>query len=173
MDDIRMNSNIETLMQEFFSNFPPEARVWLYQASTPFPAQAADELQPAFDAFATQWTAHNKQLKAEIHLIQNYFIVIMVDDDYEKPGGCSIDSSVHFIKSVGEQYGIELLDRMRVSYLHDGEIQNCAVNEFVKRYREKEFSPETVVINTLVKNKEELFSNFMIPLRESWLKKYL
>ncbi len=159
-------------MKDFFKDFPSNSRVWIYQASKEFPSNAVNELQPVFDAFAKQWTAHNKQLKAEIRLLHNYFIVIMVDEDFEQPSGCGIDASVHFIKDIGKQYGIELLDRLRVSYIYDGVIQNVPVNEFVNRFHAKEFNAETLVMNTLVRNKEELFNNFMIPASESWLKRY-
>lgn len=159
-------------MKDFFQDFPAHSRVWIYQASQPFPANAASELQSTFDAFALQWTAHKKQLKAEIRLLHNYFLVIMVDEDYHQPSGCGIDASVHFVKDIGKKYGIELMDRMRVAYLQDGVVESCKVNEFVNRVQAKEFTPETVIINTLVQSKEELFHNFTIPAGESWLKKY-
>ena len=125
------------------------------------------------DAFTKQWTAHQQQMKAEIRLLHNYFIVVMVDEDFQRPGGCSIDSSIHFIKDIGKQYGIDLLDRLRVSYLRDGIIESLAVNEFVNRIHAKEIKEDTMVMNPLVQSKDELFTKFMIPLRESWLNRYL
>ncbi len=168
-----MIRNIETRMQNIFNDFPPHSRVWIYQANKAFPVSAAIDLQPEFDAFAKHWTAHNHQLKAEIHLLHDYFIVIMVDEDFEQPGGCSIDVSVKFIKDIGKKYDIELLDRMRVSYIHEGLMENCSVVEFVNRLRLKEFNAETPMVNTLVQNKKELETQFLIPLRDSWLRKYL
>jgi hypothetical protein len=160
-------------MKAFFKDFPPNARVWIYQADRPFPSGVAEELQPLFDAFAKQWTSHKDQLKAEIRLLHNSFIVIMLDEDYRQPSGCGIDASVSFVKDIGKKYGIDLFNRMRVSFIIDGKINNCPVNEFVNRLHTKEFNSETVVINTLVQSKEELFTQFTIPARESWLKKYL
>src|SRR5690242_11850537 len=101
-------------MKDYFQDFPLHSRVWIYQANKPFPVTAEDDLQPVFDAFAQQWTSHKQQLKAEIRLLHRYFIVIMVNEDYHKPSGCGIDASVHFVKDIGKQYGIELMDRMRV-----------------------------------------------------------
>ena len=87
-------------MQDFFKGFPNNARVWIYQADKSFPLNASEELQPAFDAFAKQWTAHKQQLKAEIRLLHHRFIVIMVDEDYRQPSGCGIDASVYFVKDI-------------------------------------------------------------------------
>ena len=56
---------------------------------------------------------------------------------------------------------------------NDGVINQCALNEFVNRLHSREFNNDTIIINTLVQSKEELFSKFMIPAGESWLKKYL
>ncbi len=160
-------------MQDFFKDFPSNSRVWIYQADKAFPPNAAEALEPEFILFAKQWTAHKQQLKAEIRLLHNSFIVIMVDEDYRQPSGCGIDASVHFIKDIGKKYGIDLFDRMRVGYINDGMINNCKLNEFVNRLHSKEFNAETVIINTLVQSKEELFTKFTIPVGESWLKKYL
>ncbi len=160
-------------MQEYFSDFPAHSRVWVYQANKEFPVGAEAELQPEFDQFAATWVSHQKQVKAEIHLLHQYFIVIMVDEDYHQPSGCGIDTSVHFIKDIGKRYGIDLFDRMRVSYLFQGVFQNCALNEFANRLHSKELTADTIVVNTLVQSKEELQQQFTIPVSESWLKKYL
>ncbi len=173
-DLLKINSCIfDVIMQDFFLDFPINSRVWVYQANKAFPTNASNELQPIFDAFTKQWTAHQQQMKAEIRLLHNYFIVVMVDEDFQRPGGCSIDSSIHFIKDIGKQYGIDLLDRLRVSYLRDGIIESLAVNEFVNRIHAKEIKEDTMVMNPLVQSKDELFTKFMIPLRESWLNRYL
>jgi hypothetical protein len=160
-------------MKDFFQDFPPQSRVWVYQADQPFPKNAAEELQPVFDAFASSWTAHKQQLKAEIRLVQDYFIVVMVDEDYHQPSGCGIDASVHFIKDIGKKYGIELFDRMRVCYIEDGEIKSIAANELVNRLHAHEFTPDLVVFNSLVQCKDELLHEFTKPLKDTWLKKYL
>jgi hypothetical protein len=160
-------------MESFFQDFPLNSRVWVYQANRPFPAQASSELQPAFDEFAKTWTAHKQQLKAEVRLLHNNFIVVMVDEDYHQPSGCGIDASVHFIKDIGKKYNIDLFDRMRVCYIEDGAVENIAVNDLLARLQHHELNGDMVVFNTLVSCKDELIHKFTIPLKESWLKKYL
>ncbi len=96
----------------------------------------------------------------------------MVDEDYQQPSGCGIDASVHFVKDIGKKYGIELFDRMRIAFIQDGAVRSCSVNEFVNRIQSKEFNNQTIILNTLVQNKDELFNKFTIPASESWLKKY-
>jgi hypothetical protein len=160
-------------MKEFFQDFPPQSRVWIYQANKPFPASAAADLQPEFDAFARSWTAHKQQLKAEIRLVHDYFIVVMVDEDYHQPSGCGIDASVHFIKEIGKKYGLDLFDRMRVCYIEDGEVKSLPANEIVNKLHSHELTTDVAVFNPLVECKDELLHKFTVPLKDTWLKKYL
>ncbi len=162
----------DRIMQDYFQGFPSGSRVWVYQADKPFPDDAKDVLQPKFDAFTRTWTAHKQQLRAEMRLVHNFFIVLMLDEN-DSAGGCSIDTSVHFIKEIGKDYGIDLLDRMRVCFIHNGRVSGCSANEFINRLHAGEFSQETIVFNTLAATKEELLHRFTIPVKESWLKRYL
>src|SRR5471030_2904253 len=96
--------------------FSPNSRVWIYQSDRKLDDAVVQQIQLHLSNFATQWTAHNHQLKAKAEIRYNRFLVLIVDESQAGASGCSIDKSVNFMKQVGEQFNINLLDRFNLAY---------------------------------------------------------
>ena len=137
----------------------PEARVWIYQASEPFSAAEVPEINQHVQRFAQQWVSHNQQLRAAGVVLNERFLVLAVDETQAGASGCSIDSSVKFVKQIGTHYGRDLFDRLRFSYEKDGQVYTVSKEEFAEQYR---------VFDPLVKTLEELQTAFRKPLGTSW-----
>jgi hypothetical protein len=149
-------------------DLPETSRVWIYQNKGPIPAAALPEIASAVDRFATQWVSHNQQMSAKGIILHNRFIVLIADESRVGAGGCSIDSSVHFIKSLEQQYGLDLFDRMTFSYRDGSGIHTVDRDTFSKRYQEGIIDDNTIVFDTLVNNKKALDHEFEKPLGQSW-----
>ena len=80
--------------------FPDHARVWVYQSNRPFSQEEIEGLNQQLGHFARQWVSHNQLLKASAQVVHDRFIVLMVDEGQVGAGGCSIDRSVAFLKSL-------------------------------------------------------------------------
>ena len=152
--------NLETLT--------PESRVWIYQAAEPFAAQQVPEIAAHVQAFAQRWVSHSRQLQAGGAVLNDRFLVLAVDESQAGASGCSIDSSVQFVKQVGAQYQRDLFDRLRFSYEKDGAVHTVSKDEFAALYQQGEINDDTIVYDPLVKTLGELRSTFRKPLRESW-----
>jgi hypothetical protein len=120
------------------------------------------------ERFLTQWTAHGNQLKAGFEIPYNRFIVIGLDQSLAAASGCSIDASVHFIQSVEGKYGIELLDKMNVSYKQGDYVAYKSLKDFKQMAKDRAISKNTIVFNNLVVNKEEYLQHWEVPASESW-----
>ena len=96
-------------------NFSPQSKVWVYQSSRPFSDSEIIALNNKLKQFSVQWTAHNQQLLASGNVMYDRFIVLMVDESQTMASGCSIDTSVHFIKQLEQDYKIELFNRTIVN----------------------------------------------------------
>jgi len=154
-------------------NFSPESKVWLYLSSREFAVTEADELNELLNRFCVQWTAHGKNLHAKGAVLNRRFIVLMVDESRAGASGCSIDQSIHFIQSVERKYNTQLFNRMLVA-IKDGEkVSVLSASQAKERLSEGLLNENTPVFNTLVQTKAELDQQFIIPLKESWLAKYL
>ena len=143
-------------------------RLWVYQANKPFPADAVPEIRSNLQAFARQWVSHNRQLKADSDVLHDRFVILMVDESQADASGCSIDSSVHFLKKLQAEYGVDLFDRMYFSYQDGNDVHTVSREEFARRYAEGQINDHTMVFDTLVESKAAFDAGWLKPLSESW-----
>ena len=157
----------------FDNNFSPDSKVWIYQSSRPFSADEINELNAMLSVFAKQWTAHNAQLKAEGIIIEDRLIMLIVDESQTAASGCSIDTSVHFIKSLEKKFGIDLFDRTLVNYYHDGSLFSTHLQDLPNLYATNVLSEDTAVLDPLVNSKSAFDANFKTTLGNSWINNFL
>ncbi len=156
-----------------FDSLPETSRVWIYQASRSFSAAELAEVKLAMDAFVQDWTAHGQNLKAGYEIRYNRFIVLALDQTLSSASGCSIDASVHFIQALEKRYGLELLDKMNVSYKQGDYVAYKPLVEFKKMAKSRAVSPKTIVFNNLVTNKGEYLEHWEVPASESWHARFM
>ena len=154
-----------------FDKLPEGSRIWIYQASRPMTEQ--EQLitgQHARD-FIDNWQSHGHRLEASFNILDNYFVVIGVDDSH-LPSGCSIDASVGFMRQLGEKLGLDFFGRTNIPFWENNQVKILPLNEVKSQLKSGTMSEEAVVINTLAQNKAGL-SKWTIPLKDSWLNRYL
>lgn len=151
-----------------FSELPESARIWVYQSNRNFAEEELTEINDLLAQFLTQWTAHGAALQAAFEIRYNRFIVIGLDQSNASASGCSIDASVHFIQSLEKRYGVELMDRMNVSFKQGDYITYKSMADFKKMAKTKAISKNTIVFNNLVANKQEYLEHWEVPASESW-----
>ena len=144
------------------------SKVWIYQSNREFTTDEALGIQGAINSFCRSWVSHNNQLKAFGKLYHNRFVVLMVDESQAGASGCSIDSSVHFIKAVGSKYKVDFFDRMNFAYLEDQQVKTAQRDEFASLYAQGGINDNTPVFDNLVKNKEAFENGWIKPLGKSW-----
>lgn len=157
-----------------FATFPLHARSWVYQSSRELTADEAVIVNDLANAFAKEWKAHGQPLKAAAAVLYNRFLVMMVDENAAHASGCSIDSSVAFIRSLQTRLNVDFFDRMQLAYINAaGEVRLVNVNQLDTAFQQGELMAETIVFNNMVTSREELEHQWRIPLVESWAGKRL
>jgi hypothetical protein len=141
----------------------PNARVWIYQADRNFTPQEAVEVNNLITGFVAQWTAHKEQVTGAGAILYNRFVVLMADESMVGVSGCSIDSSVHFIKTVGQKYGINFFDRLQLAYLKGEDVHTATALQLKQLEADGVITPETVVFNNMVATKAEFDTKWQIP----------
>lgn len=105
-------------MQPNFNNLFPElpsgARVWIYCSDRVLEAEESKKISNQLAGFIQGWSTHGAAMKASSGILLDRFIVIAADEQHLAASGCSIDSSVRFIKELGSQFNINFFDRLRV-----------------------------------------------------------
>ena len=111
------------------SNLSPDSRVWVYKADRPMSESERNSISEELNNFIPQWAAHGANLFGGAEVLNEWFVAIAVDESQVLASGCSIDSSVKFIREVGARLNINFFDRMHVLIHKDGEDQNVHFSE--------------------------------------------
>jgi hypothetical protein len=148
--------------------FSENSRVWVYQADKKLSDGEVEQIKTQLDSFATGWTAHNNQLKAKAEIRYNRFLILIVDESQAGASGCSIDKSVNFMKQIGEQFNINLLDRFNLAYRHGKEVLSAPRHDFEAMIKQGNINTNTIVYNNMVQNLNELQTKWEVPFKDSW-----
>ncbi|TVR82244.1 MAG: ABC transporter ATPase [Chitinophagaceae bacterium] len=152
--------------------FPDNARVWVYQADRKLNEYEKISISGKLNRFLNDWAAHGKKLDCSGEILHDLFIVLIVDESFEAASGCSIDSSVNFIRSIGEELNINFFDRFAIAYEDNNEIKVCSKNEFEALAAENKVNKNTIVFNNLVLDYANLKNNWKVPAHQSWQSKF-
>ncbi len=153
------------------NNFPDSARIWIYQSAKPFREEDVPAIREKVQTFARQWVSHNVQMRATGEVFHNRFVVLAVDENVVGAGGCSIDRSVAFLKTLQAEYETDLFNRMIFSYKDNGDVHSVTREEFAQLYAEGRINDDTPVFDTLVTSKGDFDKGFIKRLGESWHKR--
>ena len=156
-----------------FNTLPDESRVWIYQANRSFTQEELSEISEKLDVFIENWTAHGGDLEAGYNIVYKRFIVIGLNQNSNKATGCSIDSSVHFIQQLEQEYKVDLMDKMNVSYKQGEFIAYKPLLEFKTMAKNRAVSENTIVFNNLVNTIGEFKEFWEVPAKESWHSRFL
>ena len=150
-----------------------ENRVWVYLSDKAFSAGQLTDLRADVEAFLKEWNAHGTSLESSFEILKDRFIIIRADEEKFSASGCSIDKQLRFIKEVEQKYGVSLLNRLLVAYEGTSGLKVVQANSIPSLLAGGELNGDTIVYNVGVGNDAEFKSSFAIPLKQSWLAKYL
>lgn len=165
-----MNWNYQELLP---ADFHPSSRVWIYQSSRPFSISEAIQLEDMLANFTENWRSHGAPVKGYGNLFFGRFIVLMADESATTVGGCSTDSSVRLIKEIESRFGVSLFDRQSLAFLVKEKIEQLPLSQIQYAIDNGFINGDTPYFNNLVATKNELETNWMIPVKDSWLMKKL
>ncbi len=151
-----------------FENLPDESRIWIYQSNRKLTDDEVIAIESETKNFVENWAAHGTGLQASFLVKYNRFIILAVDTNVQTATGCSIDSSVAFIQQLEQKYGIDLLDKMNVTFRLGEHIAHKPLIDFKKMAKEKAVSGNTIVFNNLVNTVGEWHEYWEVPANESW-----
>ena len=154
-------------------SFPDNARVWIYASDQQIPDTKVDAVHEQIIAFTKQWTSHQQSLKATGGLLHQYFLIFVVDDGINKPGGCSIDSSVKFVQKLGDELGVDFFNRNIFYYIEDENVHAIYKDEISSAYQAGIINDNTLFFDSLVQTKGEFQQQWLKPLSHSWQKRFV
>src|ERR1700748_3245112 len=148
-------------------------RVWIYLSNKPFDDQTESSIKSAIHNFLLGWNAHGQALSASFDILHKHFIIIKADEEQYSASGCSIDKQFQFIKETEKKYSLTLLDRLVVAYKNEDSVFLTHSSKIPQLLQDGVINENTLVFNTTVANENEFKITFEIPLKETWLSKFL
>lgn len=154
-------------------NFTDNSRVWIYQSSRLFTLSEALEIESLLNKFTAEWRSHGAEIDAYGNLFFGQFVVLMVDETRAGVSGCSTDSSVRFIKMLGEQFKVDFFNRTQLAFFVKHKTQLLPLNQLSYALQNHFIDGNTLYFNNLVQTKKELEESWILPIKDSWLGKKL
>jgi hypothetical protein len=156
-----------------FENLPSHSRVWIYQSNRKFTTQEVEFITEKAILFTNQWTKHGSDLQGSFVIKYNQFLILAVDEGFNNVSGCSIDSSVRFVKKLEKFLGVDMMNKMNISFKDDDHINIVTMSDFKEFIKSNKITSETIVFNNMISTKEELETQWEVSLNNSWHKRFL
>ena len=146
------------MLQNFkhiFSELPDSSRVWLYLANRKLNSTELHYAEEQLSEFLQNWKAHGKSLRCDGTILFSQYLILCVNEEVAMASGCSIDSSVHFVKSLDSQLNVDFFNRVNVLKL-ENENETITANYFETIHRNQSF------LNPLIQNIGQLRNNWIV-----------
>ncbi len=144
----------------YFPSFSAEAKVWVYQLDKPISEDVLAELNEIINQFVDKWSSHGAKLKAEGMFIDEYRLVLCTEGNVEA-SGCSIDSSVRFIKELGQKYNLNFFNRMQVLIDDNGKKELVHFSLLKEMMEKRIYQPSPKNLSDLRNNETLSISSYL------------
>ncbi|MDA9584967.1 ABC transporter ATPase [Flavobacteriaceae bacterium] len=156
-----------------FEYLPSNSRVWVYQSEREFSDQEINFISEKAIEFIDQWTKHGFNLKGSFTLKYNQFLILAVDEGFNNVSGCSIDSSVRFVKELETSLEVDMMNKMNISFKDGDHINIVKMSDFKEFTKSNKITSETIVFNNMISTIDELKTQWEISVNDSWHKRFL
>jgi len=141
-----------------FDQLPDDARLWSYQSDRKLTATEKAWIEEILPPFLADWAAHGAKLNAYGAVLGDYHLILVVNEDQANASGCSIDSSVRFIKHLEKELGVSFFNRLKM-------LVDNGQEEFFTSYSELDkLNPNVKVYNNMVMSVGEWKTSWKVPV---------
>lgn len=163
-----MNFHFQDLIPK---DFDDTSRAWVYQCHRAFTISEAIEIEELLLNFTNSWNSHGTPVKGFANVFFGQFIIFMADETATGVSGCSTDSSVRIVKNIEQDYQVELFNRQLLAFAINERIQCVPLSALNYEIDNEMISADTLYFNNTVLTKRDLLTNWIIPVKDSWLAK--
>jgi hypothetical protein len=144
----------------YFPKFSSEAKIWIYQSNKPIDTSLREKMNQKLKSFIGEWSAHGAKLQAEGEVIDEYRLVLCTDGNVEA-SGCSIDSSVRFVKELGQTYNIDFFNRLQVLIEKKDKKELIPFSQLIQQLDSFIFHPAPKNLGAFRENEKMLISDYL------------
>ena len=107
-------------------------------------------------------------MMAQIDVLYDRFLIIVLDESAANASGCGIDKSVRFIKDLGENLNLDLFQRTVVYFREQASIRSNPIHEFWAMKKAGLIDGDTVLFDNTIQTLGDLRNRWEIPFMASW-----
>jgi hypothetical protein len=155
-----------------FEHLNPNSKIWIYQSNRKLNSEEQKFILENTQRFLDEWTAHGNDLQAGVKISYDQFIIIGVNEAINEASGCSIDTSVNYIRELGKALNVNLLERSKVAVKNQANIDLVDFSEIREMIGQGHITSSSMVFNNAIVSKAELENEWLLPVQKSWMKKY-
>lgn len=155
-----------------FEGMGDNSRIWIYQSDRPISKEEKESILVDSEVFLKQWAAHGSDLKASGTVLYDRFFIICTDESFNLASGCSIDSSVQFVQSLGQKHGIDFFQRTNLAFWEQEDIRMVKLNELKGLVANGEIGADSFFFENTIQTKGQLQKQWRVKASETWLKRY-
>lgn len=144
-----------------FEEMPAYAKVWLYPCSENLRQDQRDAISKDIEAFVEEWLSHKRIVKGSGGIVSDRIIFLTADEEVVDVSGCSIDSSVRFIKSLEDRYQIQCFDRTQMIYQSNGQVNSLHFRNIASVVESGDLNEDDLVFN--------IQANTVAQLQQAWI----
>ena len=148
-------------------------RIMIYPSSRVLKSEEIQVVSERINDFLSDWTTHGEPLSASFKIERNKFLIIFIDEENAKAGRCSVDSLTSMIRDIDTEFGLDFLNRMKVSYIENGETKTINLLDFKKGIKNSSIPQNIEVFDFSKETYSDYLSGFLLPLEKSWARIYL
>jgi hypothetical protein len=147
-------------------------KIWIYLSDKELKGELLNSVLKAGNDFVQNWKAHEMPLNATFEVVNDRFIVVGVDETTYNASGCSIDKLLRLVKQLESDHNIQLLNRLLVGYKTQSGVEVVPSAMIKEKIAAKQLDENTLIYNVAVSDSKE-YENWLQPLKDTWLKKFL
>lgn len=151
-----------------FDKLPDDARCWVFAARAPLDEVDQPRLLAAVDGFLLTWKAHGNALTSARTFVDEFFLVVGVDERASDASGCSIDGLFRVLEKIEEGIGTSMVVGANIYFRAVGLVTMCTRAQFEAMMAMGELDGETTVFDTTVATVGDFREKFERKARESW-----
>ncbi len=152
---------------------PDHSRIWIYASPEPLSVEVAEQAVKMIDDFTASWNSHGEQVVARGILIHARMIILAVDEEKAAVSGCSIDSSVQLIRSVGAYSGLDFLSRDYIYRPVGDDIEVERWSELRDQADHPWVQDDVEIYDFMVRTLGEWRRSGLKPISQSWLQRVM
>ena len=156
-----------------FNELPLQSRVWVFQSNRMMSNDEQSSIDDVIKQFLQKWFTHGLRMVASHVLLHNCFVIIAADEQKQAASGCSIDSFTALFKQFGTQHNLSFFDRFSFAHKLGDRVVISNLDDFKQFICDGRITPNTIVFNNLIKQRQDIYTKWELPLKESWQKRYL